>query len=240
MRPHLGKMRSIWAIWIQSGKRALELGKENSIIGVGHWQPRTRKQRGAATSSRRELCRCCSLQGVCLENQSARCWRLGASLLIPQAPGAACGIVYGDHGLHIIPVGPNLFQALALCHGTRQMLRDRGWGWRLRIEELQQLWVASLNISHIFTYLSQIFRFLQGSNEFGATTNQQKNWQSSSCLKYFMNLGDSESVRLTKILAKCDGWFLQRWFCSVTSPCIFEAIHWYHYQGPWPSCISVY
>ena len=30
------------------------------------------------------------------------------------------------------------------------------------------------------------------------------------------------------ILAKCHCQFLQRWFFSVTSPCIFEAIHWYH------------
>ena len=35
-------------------------------------------------------------------------------------------------------------------------------------------------------------------------------------------------LRVTAILAKCDGRFLQRWFCSVTSPCIFEAIHWSH------------
>ena len=38
----------------------------------------------------------------------------------------------------------------------------------------------------------------------------------------------SESVRLTEILENCDGQFLQRWFCSVRSPCIIEAIHWSH------------
>ena len=30
-----------------------------------------------------------------------------------------------------------------------------------------------------------------GSDGIGATTNRQKNWQSSSSLKYFMNLGNS-------------------------------------------------
>ena len=33
---------------------------------------------------------------------------------------------------------------------------------------------------------------------------------------------------LTAILAKCYGLFLQWWFCSVTSPCIFEAFRCSH------------
>ena len=28
------------------------------------------------------------------------------------------------------------------------------------------------------------------------------------------------------ILAKCNCWFLQMWFCNVTSPCMTEAMHW--------------
>ena len=70
---------------------------------------------------------------------------------------------------------------------------------------------------------------------FGATRNQQKNHRpkyfisfemyfiSFSILFYFFPI-----LRVTAILAKCDSRFLQQWFCSVTSPCIFEAIHWSH------------
>ena len=78
--------------------------------------------------------------------------------------------------------------------------------------------------------------FLQGADTlsppgpicFGATRNQQKNHRpkyfiSFSILFYFFPI-----LRVTAILAKCDGRFLQRCFCSVTSPCIFEEIHWSH------------
>ena len=34
--------------------------------------------------------------------------------------------------------------------------------------------------------------------------------------------------QVTAILAKYNGQFLQQWFCSVTSPHSFEAIHWSH------------
>ena len=38
---------------------------------------------------------------------------------------------------------------------------------------------------------------------------------------------------ISQILAKCNGWFLQRWFCSVRSSCITEAMHWNHLLIDW-------
>ena len=35
-------------------------------------------------------------------------------------------------------------------------------------------------------------------------------------------------IWISQILAKCDGQFFQRWFCSARSPCITEAKHWSH------------
>ena len=70
---------------------------------------------------------------------------------------------------------------------------------------------------------------------FGATRNQQKNHRpkyfisfemyfiSFSILFYFFPI-----LLVTAIPGKCNGWFLQWWFCSVPSPCIFEVIHWSH------------
>ena len=38
----------------------------------------------------------------------------------------------------------------------------------------------------------------------------------------------SESFRLTDNLGKCNGQFLQQWFCSVRSPCITEVMYHSH------------
>ena len=66
-------------------------------------------------------------------------------------------------------------------------------------------------------------------------TNYKTNWQSTNPLKPWNHISRltttfyfSESVRLTEFLEKCNGPFLQWWFCSVKSPCIIEAIHWSH------------
>ena len=85
--------------------------------------------------------------------------------------------------------------------------------------------------------------FLQGADTlsppgpicFRATRNQQKNHRPkyfisfemyfiSFCILFYSFL----ILQVTAILAKCDVLFLQLWFCSVTSQCIFEAIHWSH------------
>ena len=76
--------------------------------------------------------------------------------------------------------------------------------------------------------LKVFWRSLPGPICFGATRNQQKNHRP----KYFISFGILfyffPILWVTAILAKCNGRFLQRWFCSVTSPCIFEVIHWSH------------
>ena len=41
-------------------------------------------------------------------------------------------------------------------------------------------------------------------------------------------LSKIDLILISQILAKCNGRFLQRWFCSLRSSCITEAMHWSH------------
>ena len=66
----------------------------------------------------------------------------------------------------------------------------------------------------------------QGPYVWRATTNNRTTWKISNLLKYLSQckvlkeldqFNFSKSLRLTEILAKCNGWFLQQseWFCSI-------------------------
>ena len=66
-----------------------------------------------------------------------------------------------------------------------------------------------------------------------ALRNCRTNWQSSKQQKprhsfscWTTTFYFSESIRLTEIVAKWYGQFLQRLFCSVKSPCVTEAMNW--------------
>ena len=63
---------------------------------------------------------------------------------------------------------------------------------------------------------------------FGATRNQQKNHRPKHFISFCILFYFFPILLVTAILAKYNGQFLQRWFCRVTSPCIFEAIPWSH------------
>ena len=72
------------------------------------------------------------------------------------------------------------------------------WGFKKPAEKSQ---------AQVFYFLWDVFYFLRAF----------------CILFYFFSI-----LWVTAILAKCDSRFLQPWFCSVTSPCIFEVIHWSH------------
>ena len=62
--------------------------------------------------------------------------------------------------------------------------------------------------------------------DFEVWTYNSNNSTQIKCSRQF--LSKIGPILISWILAKCNGWFLELWFCSVRSTCIPEAMHWSH------------